>query len=879
MKKIHYFICINLLLISFHAYSSKTSEFLNIPIYQFSVESGIPCIFGKKSNSPMIAWRLFVKAGSFSEHQYQNSGISHLLEHLCFKGSENHKETEISREVSALGGNLNAYTTLDQTVYEINLPKDHASKALTLMRDLVFYLSENEDELIREKDVVLREMDMNDDEPKTHSFNILMQALYPNSPVQYPVIGQRRILNNLTFKDIKNYHTQFYVPSNMVLVGVGDIENFEAMADETRRVFNDLPTRESGIPAFQTVTAEAPFKKTVHTSHPQRVMPNLLLGWKTIPMSHIDSPALDIIACILDRHLEELKSELNGKNLSFGASSYHYSPAFPGFFSINADFEKVPVSYIKSRITDILSDLAAGKLHKNELERAKTTIYSLLLQTLQSNKDLAEWLGNSYLLEKDIYAFDRWYERIKNVTKKDVSACVDKYLSEINCITVISEAEHDSPEQMPASTVDETHANYTLVDISPSFQILAWPDNSVPLVYFTWLFPRGVIHESGDHLPFMDLLTDVWGKATHKYHAGEITDMWTAFGGSVSSYHSNHCIGLQAFGLSQHFKPMLNSLTTLVFKPDFESTDINVARQETKLAYEQELKDPVGRAFMETRELLFPGHPLGNKIPRQIDASMNTTKDQILAYHNGIVTGDKTILSVTGDFKMEELNDWITTLQKSNVIPRHEPAELMLPPPTDNVVMPGVIHPINIPKATQVFVVLGWKLHVTDKTEKLYFEVLESFLSAQSSPLFIELREKKGLAYRIGAHFESFLHLPGIFALYAGTDSEDNAMVIRNAMYDELSHFAKGSFTEEMFQTAKQIYKGSLYEFYESPSNLAPSLTTIHLYGEDPDYILDRFKKIDSLNYPTLITLLNRHLMQSPFVTVVTGKGLGDHGS
>src|SRR5205823_6411642 len=180
--------------------------------------------------APVVSAQAWCRAGSIHEGQWLGAGLSHVLEHMLFKGTSNRPPGKIDQEVQDAGGYMNAYTSFDRTVYHIDVPNTGAKIAVDILCDIMQNASLPGDEMAKEKDVITREMDMNVDDPGRRASRRLFETAYTKSPYRFTVIGYPDIFHELQPSDILSYYREKYAPNNVFYVVAGDVKATEVVA-------------------------------------------------------------------------------------------------------------------------------------------------------------------------------------------------------------------------------------------------------------------------------------------------------------------------------------------------------------------------------------------------------------------------------------------------------------------------------------------------------------------------------------------------------------------------------------------------------------------------------------------------------------------------
>ena len=216
--------------LGFPATDAQVHEFAN----------GLELITKVDRSAPVASIQAWVRTGSIHESQHLGAGISHLVEHLVFKGTNKRSSDEIAQHIQDGGGYLNAYTSFDRTVYWVDTPAAGAETALDVIAGLVTDAQFPEDEYEREKDVIRREIDMGKDDPGRASSQLALKTVFREHPFREPVIGHRELFDTVTRDEAFAYYKTRYAPNNVFFVVTGDIDP-EAIRAQLETLYSDIP--------------------------------------------------------------------------------------------------------------------------------------------------------------------------------------------------------------------------------------------------------------------------------------------------------------------------------------------------------------------------------------------------------------------------------------------------------------------------------------------------------------------------------------------------------------------------------------------------------------------------------------------------------------
>src|ERR1043165_553836 len=211
---------------------SSNSEIPSVPpgVKIQTLGNGLAIIVREDHSAPVVSAQAWSMTGSIDEGKWLGAGLSHVLEHMLFKGTSTRQAGRIDQEVQEAGGYMNAYTSFDRTVYYINVPNTGAKIAIDILCDIMQNATLPPEEMVKEKQVILREMDMNQDDPSQRSARRLFETAYTKSPYRFTVIGYPDIYNEVQREDIFCYYKEKYAPNNLFFIVVGDIRSAEVQA-------------------------------------------------------------------------------------------------------------------------------------------------------------------------------------------------------------------------------------------------------------------------------------------------------------------------------------------------------------------------------------------------------------------------------------------------------------------------------------------------------------------------------------------------------------------------------------------------------------------------------------------------------------------------
>src|SRR4051812_19945419 len=298
----------------------------------YRLDNGLTVVLEEQHAAPVAAFQVWVKAGSADERLDQ-TGLAHLHEHMLFKGTARRGPGEIARDIESHGGEINAWTSFDQTVYHIVLASQFARMGMDVLADAIRLSAFDKDELAREIEVVCEEIKRADDMPGRRASRDLFATLYQVHPYQRPVIGWAETVRGFTREKMVEFYTRHYAPRNMVLAVVGDLREAQ-VRDWAGELFGgDWERPYAGPVERAREPALAGQRSKFRQDDTKEAFVNLAFP---IPESvHPDVPALDALAMLAgqgeaSRLVLEVKRRLG---LANEVHTYAYTPRDPGLFT------------------------------------------------------------------------------------------------------------------------------------------------------------------------------------------------------------------------------------------------------------------------------------------------------------------------------------------------------------------------------------------------------------------------------------------------------------------------------------------------------------------------------------------------------------------
>jgi predicted Zn-dependent peptidase len=401
----------------------NTTIFFGSEDKQLMLDNGLVVLLKKSSELPVVSVQVWVKTGSIYETE-QTNGISHFLEHLVFKGTEKYLVNQISKKIESYGGIINAGTSKEYTVYFVDIPKEGIEDAFDVISQLVFHATFPEDELEKERLVVIEEIKRYEDNPGNVLYENFNNKLFTLSSYKWRILGKEENIRTLPRQEIINYYKTHYHPKNMVLSICGDFDNniyelikkyFDVKISTDYITTNILLDEEPKGSIF-----EVKKHKVQHT-----YFLSGFLGPKINDKHQYTGDVLSIILGegISSRLYKILREE---KQLVYEIGSGFYTQLGPSIFYISGICERKNLEKVVDEINNILTDLRTNGPTDKELEKAKQILLTRWYfnnETVHSKSATAAW----WFLFKSLDELNSYIDNINKINKEDIKEFLTIY--------------------------------------------------------------------------------------------------------------------------------------------------------------------------------------------------------------------------------------------------------------------------------------------------------------------------------------------------------------------------------------------------------------------------------------------------------------------
>jgi zinc protease len=818
---------------------------------------GLTVIVKEDHSAPVASVQAWCGTGSIDEDEHLGAGLSHILEHMLFKGTKGRSTNEIAQKVQDVGGYINAYTSFDRTVFWIDVPKAGVPTAVDILADAMMNSSLPAAEYTKEQEVIRREFAMGFDDPDRMTGQLLFATAYQRHPYRLPVIGQMEIYNQLTQEQVMQYYKSRYVPNNLTFVVVGDVDG-EKVRQQLADFFKGYPEK-SLKPVFIPTEPPQLGRREAHQEFPTELT-RLSLAWHVPEITHPDVPALDLLSGILgegrsSRLYRRVREEAG---LAYSVSAFSYTPGDPGLLGIDATVDPQKREAVQQIILQIVDEVKKAGVTAEELTKVKKMSLSHHLGSLTTMRGQASDAGSNWLLTRNLNFSRDYLEAVQKVTMDDIKRVASRYLTNDN-MTVVSlnpkgslVAQAEGPGPITAGEVQK-------FELSNGLRLIVREDDRLPLVAISAIFRGGLLAETPQTNGITRLMAKNLLKGTKTRTAEQIANQIEAVGGIIQSEAGNNSfsVGLDVtrpdlrLGIELLSDVLLNA--TMPEKAVAREKEVQIAG----IKQEEEQLTAVARNLL--REALFTNHPYSLRANGTVESVQRLTPKDLLEFRDRYLVAKNGVISVFGNVKAAEVKQLF-----EQTLGAMKPGTLALQDSPKPAPLTKSETVESRKEKAQSVIMVGYRGADVFNPDRHALELIDEASSDLGSRFFIRIREQMGLAYYVGANQIQGL-TTGLFAFYLGTDPQ-KIEPVKTALLDEIKKLATDGLTNEELMRAKKKIVGQQQIANQSNDSFGFHCALDELYGLGFNYYQSLERDVEAVTLEDIKRVAAKYFRDQPYI-------------
>jgi zinc protease len=765
---------------------------------RFQLDNRLRVVFEEQHAAKVAAFQIWVKAGSADERP-DEAGIAHLHEHMLFKGTQRRGPGEIARAIEERGGEINAWTSFDQTVYHLVVASQYAPVGIEVLADAIRNSSFESAELAREIEVVCEEIRRANDLPARRASRDLFATAYRVHPYRRPVIGSEESVRSFTRERVLDFYRRNYTPKNMVLAAAGDFSETDLRSWAEELLGGDWGGPGPGRSARDAEPPRAERRILVREDVAKEVHLSLAFGIPSV--EHEDAPAIDLLAVLLgqgeaSRLVMEVKRR---RSLVNDVRAFAYTPRDPGLMVASIAMAPHRIDEAVALTARLVFQLRSNLPSAEELSTAKALMEAEAVYQRETVQGLSRKLGFFEASAGGIEAEAEYYAKLAALTPEQVRATAERYFRGESAVLValvpagtpfdaalandildraatadsMPAAERRVPQPPPSPVVVTSpiaarrDGSGLIVERLPSgASILIREEAAAPLFAIRASFLGGLRYENSTNNGLTALLARMMTRGTQRHDAEEISHLINNLSGGLSGQAGRNSVSLRGEFLSRHFDRAFVLFADCLLNPAFPDAELERERKLMLQDIATREDSPAGLAHDLFAKTLYHLHPYRMPSFGQAQSVEQLTAETLREYIARYQNPSQMTLCVVGDVKADRVlalaREAFGAKDKSGA----PPPPIELEPPLE-----GPRSAKHILTRAQSHALMGFPGARVNDSWRHELEVLSTVLSGQGGRLFTELRDKRSLAYSVSSFNVEGVD-PGYFAVYIATSPQ-----------------------------------------------------------------------------------------------------------
>lgn len=866
--------------------------------------NGLRVITLEDHSCPIVSVQVWYHVGSKDEDP-ERQGFAHMFEHMMFRGTDRLGPTSHFDLLRKVGGNANAYTAFDQTVYHQTLPSNQLELALYLEAERMSFLKVDQESFDTERKVVEEERRLGTNQPYGTALEQALPVIFGNHPYRWSPIGQIPHLRAASVGELRDFWNRYYVPNNATLVLAGDLTHDTAQ-QLAERYFGWIPPGEAPARvAYKEPLPDAP--RNVVIKEENAPAPVIGIAYRAVPVGHKDSWALQMLATIVgggesSRLYQKLVAEQKSAVFAAGGALSLEDDGLLAFGAVMAPFGS-NARKVRATIESELARVREELVTEEELTKAKNQLLKGIVTESLTVDSKASALGSAAVLEGRTANVNDRLAAIRAVTREDIRRVAAEYMDPNRQIamqinrnllgTIFGKMKEEDealvtaapettppivgrpgvvrPETFPA---EPPLAALPSFDPTPAFserrldnglRVLVVENHELPYVTVQLGLHAGAWTETkpGTASMAMGMLTKGTTTKSQTVLASEMETYGISLGGSAGLDNAN----LVADCLPENLDRAMALMADVVLNPTFPEDEFDKARTQLITGLTISSNTPAYIADREFRKRLYGDHPYARTETGEVTDVNALTREDVAAWWATFARPDMAVMIFAGDITPDRAEQLAASTLGAWKAEGEKPKTTLpeIPAPADTKII-LVDRPGSVQSEIRVGRV-GFTRHdpryATSRVASGYFG------GAFNSRLNETIRVKKGLTYGARGGFSSS-RFAGEFSASTFTKTPSTAETVQT-IYDELERLKYESPSEKELNDTKSYILGSFVGARETPQAVAGDVWLMESMGLGRDYFKSMMNEVSSTSAEQCTGLAQEMIDPSKLVVVVAG--------
>lgn len=852
-------------------------------VFSRTLPNGIKLFVKEQRTAPVVAIQCWVGVGSMDESPLER-GMSHFIEHMLFKGTKRRKVGEIATRVESCGGDINAYTTFDRTVFYLTLAAENAREGMDILVDAVLHSTFDAEEMAREKEVVLEEIKRSEDDPGSKTGRRIFELAFSGTEVGRPIIGSTESVSGFSRDDVVGFYKKWYQPKNLSFVVVGDIDGAEALAELTELLAkvsgNELPERSD----FDWNFVTSPIVSLIKGDYTQ---PRLEVSYMAPPLESPDAPALDLAAFALGSgETSRLNHRLRDKDRVVTAiSASTFTPRFGGLFEVSAYAEEKDYCQAVAAIgREMALITSSDPVTEGECIKARANVLSDRVFREETVDGQARSLG--FGLTTPIgYMFDHVYETMlaqispdgitqaltrwvnlkrtiivgmlpkdSKITEAQVLAAYEQGCVSAGKVIVAKKAKHKKRAE-PVTKI--------MRNVRPGLDVLYRQLPDAKTFSVVMASAGGLRAETDKQAGHFHAMASLVGRATVGRDYRALAHLIEGRGAAIEGFSGKDSFGVEMQCVAADAKFFMGLLGEVFLQPRFPEVVWTGAKREILAGIKAQFDSPANMAIRKFQEGIFAGHPYRVPLFGRKETVSGLTSAGLEKFFKQKRDQGRWLLTAVGPQDADDVQEWV----------RHDFAKfkgnrtgagLKRKP-----ILPTSGSEVMTKDREQTHIVYGFPGLAWGDKDRYALDILVNILGGNGGRLFLNLRDRDSLAYTVSP-IASYGVEGGVLGSYIAC-APSKTQAARESLRREMFALTEHAPSADELDRAKQYIVGNHAMDLQRGDSQTMTMVLMELYGLGWDDFLKYPDKIQKVTAKQVLAVARRLIREERSYTVQVG--------
>lgn len=846
------------------------------------LNNGLEVIFVDVPGNTSASVQIWFRAGSTLEDK-SNHGIAHFLEHMFFKGTQKRPGAKIAHDVESFGGEVNAFTSFDYTCYYINSPIAYFNNSIDIIMDMVSNPMFKQEDLIPEREVVFEEYRRSQDNPGQYSFQRIQEMCF-NGGYAHPILGNENTIKNFTRKQLVDFRNNHYNNANAFLVVAGDLKNKQKYI-KTIEQYHLPKGKLSKRPSFSLQK-----KSTVEIHKKDVRMCQLTIAIECPPMKSDTAASEDLAYNALGYGETSplYKNLVLNNTLANNCTSSSMFFADGGIHFLRINFPKENYLKVMSELEKTITEVTAVGLKENDIKKIKNQYVASKIYEKESLESYSFSLGSSYAGAKDLEIENDFINKIKKTSLKEVNRKYSEIFSRsihlslqipndlkasdfksklVDFKNKMAKLKKNQRERSYKSIRSKYDPATQIVEIIPGISLL-YRYNAITPTFVMHAYLKGGLADetsktNGIYSLMSSQITKGYKGLTYEKLKLDLDNKSTMF----NSFSGKNAYGITMHGQSEYFSDISRHFFMSLTNPSFQNKFINHEKKLLLRTIEANKADPTRHCFTEATDVLFKGHPYALSTIGTEKTVKSFKRDDLIKTHEKNLRTKEILITFCGDLSLDEVKEKLEFYFE-----KFKPRKSVKKESKKVVKITNTEKHIEFDRE-QTQILIATQTKKLSSKENVVFKMLTTHLSGQSSELFVDVRDRKGLCY-----VAQPIHMNALEAGYWGiymASGHDKTQDAINAINSILSKLQREGLSKADFDRIKMMIDGQNQLNLQVNDDYANVYSVPALHGLGVDYFYKSNEEIRNFKYDDFQKIIKKVLKQN-WITITVGKSLNN---